>query len=197
MEKWNRSIISVDPKIYLITSVALLAFSFRWVYSWMFAVFIHELGHYLAVVFCRRNILSVRIGLTGVLMESDILKPMESVLCSLAGPMASAVLVLFHGCFPRLAICGFFQAIYNLLPLTQLDGGQVLKTIASCVFGEMCAIKIISVIEWLLLSALFVLCFYMTVVFNVGLFPLVFFILFLMKYQKIKIPCKAWRHRVQ
>lgn len=197
MLKWNRIVIFVDPKVYLIVSVALLLLPFLWVSSWILAVFIHELGHYFAVILCRRNIAGVRIGISGVLMESDMLRPIESVFCSLSGPAASAILILLHGYFPRLAICGFLQTIYNLLPLCPLDGGQALKTIVSCAFGERFASKIILVIEWLIIVVLFFLCVYMTIVLKLGFIPVVGLALFLLKYEKIKIPCKPWRHKVQ
>ena len=197
MVKQSRPLVSVDPKAYLLASAALLLFPFIWISSWLLAVFIHELGHYLAVILCRRKIPNVRIGITGVLMESDRLTPIESVLCSLSGPTASALLIIMHRSFPRLAICGFLQAIYNLLPICPLDGGQTLKAITTCLFGDHNAAKIIAVTEYLLMITLFLCCIYITVVLKLGFVPITLFLIFLIKHQKIKIPCKAWLHRVQ
>lgn len=130
-------------------------------------------------------------------METDALTTLESVLCSFAGPAASGILILLHGFFPQLAICGFLQGIYNLLPIYPLDGGQILRTIMLSLFDIRFADKIISVVEWTLLILSFMISIYASVILKLGLVPITLWILFLVKYQKIKIPCKAWRHRVQ
>ena len=197
MEKNRKFRISIDPQVYLLISAAVLLLPCSWVCGWFTAVWIHELGHYLAVWSCRKKIYIIHIGLGGVLMASDDLSTWESLICSLAGPAAGFLVIPLHRTFPIVAICAFAQSVYNLLPIYPLDGGRVLKILLESIFEPITANRIQRIIECLLLLLIFFTGLYIAIVLHGGIIPLVLACIFLIRHSKIKIPCKARLHKVQ
>lgn len=59
------------------------------------------------------------------------MSPGRELLCVLAGPAVSFSLLALARFFPRIAICGLVQGIYNLLPIYPLDGGKALRCMVS------------------------------------------------------------------
>lgn len=108
-------------------AVLLLALPYQWVCAMLLAAAFHECSHLLAVTLLGGEILSIRIGARGAVIEIGELSPWKELLCALAGPLGSATLLLTARWFPRLAICGLAHCVYNLLPLFPLDGGRALR----------------------------------------------------------------------
>ena len=64
-------------------------------------------------------------------MDAAPLPVGAELVCVLAGPAASLLLLLLVRPFPRLALCGFVQGVYNLLPLGRLDGARAVACLHS------------------------------------------------------------------
>ena len=60
-------------------------------------------------------------------MELGCLSPVRELLAAAAGPVGSLSLMLMGRFFPRLALCGLVQGLFNLLPIYPLDGGRILR----------------------------------------------------------------------
>ena len=60
----------------------------------------------------------------------------REVVCILAGPLGGLSLLLLCRRFPRVAICGMLQSVYNVLPIYPLDGGRALRGILGRLPGE-------------------------------------------------------------
>ncbi len=134
----------MDPKkrgfgfsagLCLLLALMLLQLPIQWVAAVMAAAAVHEICHAIAVVLCGGSIRSVSLGARGARMDVAIPSPVKELLCALAGPMGSLLLLLVGNWFPRLAICGAFHGIYNLLPVYPLDGGRALRCAAALLPG--------------------------------------------------------------
>lgn len=102
----------------------------------MLAVVLHELGHIGAIFLCKGRIRKMIIYPFGgeIVTEREMLSYKDSILVSLAGIiinlLSACILVLEKepGFFSRFGVYSLGLALFNLLPLRQLDGGSALLT---------------------------------------------------------------------
>lgn len=119
----------IDPLVGLYAAMMLLLIPLRWIFAMILSASIHELGHLLCVRLCGGCIRNVDIGLRGLRIRSDPLPHRQALICIAGGPAANLLMVFYRRLFPRIAICAFFQMVYNLLPFYPLDGGRMLRLI--------------------------------------------------------------------
>ncbi len=125
----------MNPRFMISCALMLLVFPLSWIFSWLVAVVVHELFHYCALRICGCEVYSLMVTPAGVVMETSHLTGMKGIVCYLAGPLGGFLLCVFAKYFPLLAICGFLQSIFNLIPVRPLDGGQALETALKCVMS--------------------------------------------------------------
>lgn len=99
------------------------------------ASLLHELGHLIALHFCRAQIFSVRFGALGAEIVTPQLPYRTELLCTAAGPLmnllfCAASLLLGNDLFALIHSILFF---YNCVPVYPLDGGRLL-----CAFLSSC-----------------------------------------------------------
>ena len=95
------------------------------------AAFWHESGHLLCMLLFHKTPKSITIGMFGMRMEQDrrqLLSYRQNICVSLAGPLLNGIGVLVaNSCgATELAVVHTALMVFNLLPLSMLDGGQVL-----------------------------------------------------------------------
>lgn len=146
------------PSACILAAFLLLTLPLRWLMAAVFAAGVHEICHVLAVRLCGGRIFRIQIGPAGAALETDSLSFPREMLCALAGPAGSLLLLFLGKWFPEAAICGAVQGIYNLLPVYPLDGGRALRCFLGMVLpgkeGERVALLTGRVVSAVLLGIL-------------------------------------------
>ena len=181
----------------LYLALALLVLPVRWIFAAAFAAVFHELCHYAVVRLCGGSIRSVTTSLSGARMGVRGLSEPKELLCALAGPMGSLLLLLFVRWVPRIAVCAGFQGLYNLIPVYPLDGGRAVRCFANMIFPLTIAQRICDWVERACLIGIFGLGLYGCFVLRLGLLPLLVSVCAVLRIVQGKIPCKLWGNSVQ
>lgn len=119
--------VSLDPWAYWFGALLILLLPLNWLLAAATAAVFHELCHAGAIYALGGRVYSLRIGITGAVMETELDGRGREALAALAGPGGSFLLVLLGRWIPRVAVCAAIQGLFNLLPLYPLDGGRALR----------------------------------------------------------------------
>lgn len=171
----------------------LLIIPIRWILAAFTAAFVHECCHYIILKLLGVSVLGITIGANGAVIETDALTPCQELICALAGPMGSFLLLLMSGCFPLLSFCGLIQGIYNLIPVIPFDGGRVLKI----VLKTMCPSVSDTVMNWVRIVICGTILLTGLIGVQCGMFSLIVALVLLHQLYPRKRPCKEGLKRVQ
>ncbi len=188
--------ISVDPWGCIFGALLLLLVPLRWLFAAVLAALIHECFHILAICLYGNHVLGIQIGLGGTIIETDVSGGMQELLCAMAGPLGSLLLLTLCHHFPELALCAGVQGTFNLIPIYPLDGGRALQCLLTMLFPRE-ADRIGKRVTWSVFLLLFIICFYAAVRLSLGLFPVLLALILAVKVILRKKPCKQHQIRVQ
>lgn len=132
--------ISAGALIFL--AILLLMLPLQWVIVVLFAALFHEICHAAAILLCGGSIDRIAVSSRGAVIETVPMSTAKDVVCALAGPVGSFLLMLFAKWMPRIAICGAIHGFYNLIPLLPLDGGRVLRGLVYTAFSPTVAQRV-------------------------------------------------------
>ena len=183
-----------SPWLFLALALGMLVLPIWWVLSAVMAAIWHETCHYFALRLCGGRPLSLRAGLTGAVMEVRFSSPGQELMCALAGPMGSLLLLMLARWLPRTAICAGFQGIYNLLPIYPLDGGRGVRCLTELCLPPDVGQSLCRCLEVVSLIGLALLALYGAFCLHLGAGPLMVGAGIIWR---IKRPCKPWRNSVQ
>lgn len=179
------------PSFYILLALTVLILPIRWVGAWVVAAFFHELCHYAVLRLFHCKVYSVQVHACGAIMQTEPLRSLVEILSSLAGPLGGFALLLFARHFPAIAICGFFQSFYNLIPLFPLDGGRAVCALTRKIFPNRIADRIIMIIENAVAIIFLLIGIYGTFLLKLGTMPLVLSAVLILQNKKRKTTCKA------
>lgn len=154
------------------------------------ALVFHELAHLSTMLLLKEKCFEMRIDIFGMkLLRVPCQKPLNSFLISVSGPVSSLVFSVFTHCLNGgyylnfFAFCNFSAFAVNLIPISPLDGGNILKAFLQSRFGIICGGRIskkISSCLRMFFSFLLLVCF----MFNIFNPSLAMFIIFLVLAEK-------------
>ena len=128
--------VRVEGGAWIVLGLAVLLLPLRVLLGIVLAAAIHEIGHLAAMYFLGVPVLGIVLRPGGARIEAGPMEPGEEVICALAGPVAGAVTIFAWKWFPELAVAGFIQTVFNLIPIYPLDGGRVARNIC-CKFRNL------------------------------------------------------------
>ena len=175
--------------LYLYFACLILILPLRWLLGWVFALAVHELGHWLAVVICGGKVVSLSAVPGGLDMVATPMTSGQRFICIIFGPLIGVVPVLLRGWFPELAVFSLLLTVYNLIPVRPLDGGRLLELL----LGKYK--KLYFALERLILGAIFAFCIGLSVFHKLGLLPVAVAAELVLKNRKIA--CKRGVGAVQ
>ena len=120
--------IAVSPFVCLFGALLLLTLPLPWLAAAVTAAVIHEMGHLLILRLLGAGRSEIRVGCTGAKIHTAFSEPWRELVCAAAGPVVGLLLLPAARWFPRIAVCGLAQSVYNLLPVYPLDGGRMLHS---------------------------------------------------------------------
>jgi len=168
----NRCRIYFARGMYLYLAILILLVPLRWLFAMCIGAAVHELLHILALKLFRIHIYSIKIGPMGAAIHTQMISHQQELICALAGPIGALSLLLFVKWIPMIALCVFFQSLYNLLPIYPFDGGRALHCIFHMLLPERYADVSFDVFQKILLGTIFVAALYAAFRYHLGILPI-------------------------
>ena len=184
------------PESLILAALLLMILPLDWYMSVLIASLFHEMCHILSVYLLNGRLLTIKVRCMGCTIEAAGLGEWRQFLSILAGPLGSFSLLILYRIAPKLAICGFIQGIFNLLPFLHLDGGRLLRIfLNSCCPKQADAIQyIVAIITCVILDVVAVV---LIRSYGTGLWLIFAAVLWNVRMLPRKIPCKPWEIGVQ
>lgn len=183
--------IRVEASACLWWAVLLLFLPLRWLLAAVLAGSFHEFCHYLAIRAVGGKVEAVAIRLMGASITTPPLEARQELVCSLAGPVGSLVLVPFARFLPMTALCALVQCTFNLLPIYPMDGGRALRCIMEICRPRVDASAICSKIGKYCSMLLAVLVFLLACRYSLGYWSVLPGLILLYRSFTGKRPCKT------
>lgn len=117
----------------------------------------HELGHLAAIYVLRGSVRRLRLTAAGAeLCLEGTMSYSRELVCALAGPLVNLLLAFAAARLGAVVFAGMNLALglFNLMPLSMLDGGKALSCGASVLFGPEMAQGLLRWTDWTLAVAL-------------------------------------------
>lgn len=178
----NRIYISPASIIWI---AVLIFFNSSHILELAFAIALHELGHIVCAMALKVKINRFELSILGARLHmSGDISYLQEFLISLCGPLAG--LIGFAVCMPHnslfhFSILSLCLSIFNLLPLSSLDGGRILNSLLCMLFSYPVAEKIMRISTFFSLFTLWLLSVYILIKNGGALSMLVFSSIFFTK----------------
>ena len=183
------AMVHIEPRFFFLGALLLLTLPLNWIWAAFLAAGFHELCHLTAVRLLGGKVHEICLDVGGAQIGATIPGRLISAAASLAGPAGSLLLVLLCRSFPRVAICGCIQGIYNLLPFRCLDGGRAMESLLEWLWPQQ-ASWIMKAVELAAAVVLAAAAIYAAWSLSLSGWPLIWIVLFTSGMIQRKFPCK-------
>lgn len=130
----------IEPSFVITVFVFLLSGDMEYVFLMLFSALIHECGHLLILHFYKVRVKSLVLGLFGgtIVLDKKLISYKGDFLVAISGSLANLIFsfLLFFLLRYRFSTPLFFfflsnltYALFNLLPVSNLDGGMALRSL--------------------------------------------------------------------
>lgn len=130
--------IKAEPSFFITIATLLLTNEPKYVVFMLFSAAVHELGHIVALRCCGVRINTLVLGFFGgtIIMEKKLISYGREAVIAFSGPFVNLAFstlffIIMRGGFTSdlffLFLCNGFYALFNLLPIENLDGGTGFK----------------------------------------------------------------------
>lgn len=195
MRGYRNSVVS--PGAWILLALGMLLLPLRWLLAAITAAAFHEACHILAIRLCGGVVEGMAVDTRGAVLAVSPMSRLRELLCALAGPLGSFLLVLTARWTPAIALCGLAQGLYNLLPVYPLDGGRALRCCAELLMPPGAARIVCRAAELLCVATLLGTAVYAVIGWSWSGFLLPAALLLFIPRKFGKTPCKPARMRVQ
>ena len=188
--------IQVHFSVFFLAALLILILPLDWLLAAAAASAFHELCHVLMLYLLKGRILRIQVQAGGCIIESGRIGEPQQFASILAGPLGSLCLLLFCRAFPKVAICGLLQGLYNLLPVMPLDGGRLLRLL----LYRFCPKRAEWIMTWMAVGScilLDILAIWLIRFSSDGSWPAFLAVIWNLKFLPRKIPCKPSQIKVQ
>lgn len=122
----------------------------------LLAVFFHELGHYIALQLLGVKDIEISFVLASVKLSlHEQLCNKKSAIIAIAGPTVNlflSLLLLYENYYIKyFGVANFILFLFNMLPIANLDGGDIVKYLL-CILFKNKAEKLFCIVSFLVLS---------------------------------------------
>ena len=182
--------IRIQPSAFFLMAALVLLLPLGWLLAALLAAAVHELGHLGAIYAFGAHPEFLSIGGAGARIRTGPLENRAEFFCAAAGPAASLLLLSMCHIFPKLALCGLVQGMFNLIPVHPMDGGRMLY----CFLRRICprqAERIAHIVNCVILCCILAMSLAFTVRRKDGFLPVLVCITALSRLLLSKIPCKS------
>ncbi len=130
-----RGLIHIPPITFLTLALLCLIEPTPYLAQMLAAALLHEAGHLAAIGLCGAGVKRITVLPFGIDIErkTKILPLQREFFISLSGPLVNlwtfALICLFGGTPGFFAFSNLFLAVFNLLPIKSLDGGEAFYTL--------------------------------------------------------------------
>ena len=176
----NRNI-SISGGWLLMMAIMVILLPLQWVIASVAAAVFHEFSHWLVMWLITGKGRPMQFRSGSIRMNLVEMGRGEELLCALAGPVSGLLLLPFGSWIPRVAFCAMIQSLYNLLPVYPMDGGRILRCALSMGVCPPVAERIERALSRITQVGLLLLGLYGCLYLHLGLFPLLFCVLMLLR----------------
>lgn len=178
----------IRPSAYLMAAALVLLLPLDWLLAAILAAAVHEAGHLAVMSIAGYRADAVCVGFLGAQICTGPMENRAEFFCAAAGPAASLLLLSLCRFFPKLALCGLVQGMFNLLPVYPMDGGRLLHCILRRLWPRQ-ADRIMRIAQCLILCVFLGLSLTAAIHWRDGLLPALVCVPVLSRLRKI--PCKS------